>query len=76
MIAFLPLVLLWWNTGIKKLKNIFKNPISNINFLYLGLWILAILMTLSRSAILGMALIFVLLAKDWIKKNKKAAMII
>jgi len=76
LIAFLPLVLLWWNTGIKKLKNIFKNPISNINFLYLGLWILAILMTLSRSAILGMALIFVLLAKDWIKKNKKAAMII
>ncbi len=71
LVAFLPLILLWWNVWLKKLKNIFKFPDQNINFLFVILRIVAIAMTLSRSAIIWVILIFVLLAKDWIRKNKK-----
>ncbi len=66
--------MLWWNTWRKKLKNWIKNPINelinNLNFWLIILWILAIAMTLSRAAIIWVVLIFILLAKDWIRKNK------
>ena len=71
LVAFLPIILLWRNTWLKKLKNIFKNPIKNLNFLLIAIRILAIIMTLSRAAIIWLVLIFALLSKDRIKKNRK-----
>ena len=35
------------------------------------LWILAIILTLSRSALLGMIFVIAMLSKNWIKKHKK-----
>ncbi len=70
LIAFLPMILLWRNTWRKKLKNLIKDPINNLNFWFIVLWILAIAMTLSRAAIIWVVLIFILLAKDWIRKDK------
>ncbi len=74
LVAFLPLILLWWNIWLKKIKNIIKNPLWNVNIGFTLLWILAIAMTLSRAAIVWVILIFVLLAKDWIKKYKKISL--
>lgn len=71
LIAFFPLVLLRRGNWLKKIKNLFQNPIWNLDLLYVLLRILAIIMTLSRSAIIWIALIIALLAKNWIKKNKK-----
>ncbi len=71
LIAFLPLILLWWNTGLKKLKDIFTNPLQNLSILFVALRILAIALTLSRAAIIGVVLIFALLAKDRIREHKK-----
>ncbi|HPK28191.1 MAG TPA: O-antigen ligase family protein, partial [Candidatus Absconditabacterales bacterium] len=71
--AFFPLILLRRGSGIKKIKKVFQNPIGNLDILYVVLRVLAIAMTLSRSAIIGVALIIILLAKDRIKKNKKIA---
>jgi hypothetical protein len=73
LIAFLPLVLLWWWKWLDKIKSIIKNPFWNLDILFVILRILAIVMTLSRSAIIWMILIIWLLSKDWIKKNKKIA---
>jgi len=74
LIAFLPVILLWrWN-WLKKIKYIIKNPFKNLNILFVILRILAIALTLSRAAIIATILIFILLAKDWIKKNKKVSM--
>ena len=71
--AFFPLVLLRRWRWIKKIKKVFQNPIWNLDILYVVLRVLAIAMTLSRSAIIWVALIIILLAKDRIKKNKKIA---
>lgn len=73
LIAFLPLILLWWSKWKQKLKDIIKNPLWNLNILLIFLWVLAIWLTLSRAAILWMILAFVLLSKDLIKKHKKIA---
>jgi len=73
LIAFLPLVLLWWGKWLYKIKSIIKNPFWNLDILFVILRILAIAMTLSRSAIIWMILTIWLLSKDWIKKNKKIA---
>jgi len=71
LVAFLPLILLfgWWTR--QELKNFIKNPLGNLNFLFTILWIVAILMTLSRSAILWTVIVFAFLSKNWIKKHKK-----
>lgn len=71
LVAFLPLVLLWrWN-GFLWIKEFIQNPRKNLNFLLVVLWLAAIWMTLSRSAILWTLLIFVLLWRNWIKNHKK-----
>lgn len=75
LVAFLPLILLWFKWKTNKISDIIKNPFAHINILVILLWILAIVMTLSRAAILGMVLIFVLLSKDRIKRNKKISII-
>lgn len=71
LIAFLPMILLWRGNWVKKIKDILKNPLKNLNILFVLLRVLAIALTLSRAAIIWMVLIFVLLAKDRIKRNKK-----
>ena len=80
LVAFLPLILLWRSKWVKsigwlfeKIKNIFLMPTQSSSILFVVLRILAIAMTLSRAAVIGAILVFVLLAKDWIKKNKKTS---
>jgi len=71
LVAFLPLILLsWWWTW-QELKNFIKNPGKNLNFLLTILWLVAIAMTLSRSAILWTVVVFAFLARNWIKEHKK-----
>lgn len=71
LVAFLPLILLLWWWTWQELKDFFRNPIKNLNFLLTILWLVAIVMTLSRSAILWTVVVIAFLAKDWIKKHKK-----
>ena len=58
LVAFLPLILVFWGGTRQDLKNFIKNPIANLNFLLTILWIVAIAMTLSRSAILWTIIVF------------------
>lgn len=71
LIAFLPLVMLFFGGKIQDLKDFIKSPRKHINFLMTILWILAIILTLSRSALLGMIFVIAMLSKNWIKKHKK-----
>lgn len=73
LVAFLPLILLWWWKWLDKIKDVAKNFLWNLDVLFALLRVLAIAMTLSRSAIIGMVLIVWLLSKELIKKNKKIA---
>ncbi|MCF7835196.1 hypothetical protein K9M48_04070 [Candidatus Gracilibacteria bacterium] len=59
LVAFLPVILLF-----------FKNLNKKIKYGFIGLWVVAILLTLSRTAILGGAFVFILLNINWIRKNK------
>lgn len=71
LVSFLPLILLWrWWTR-QDLKDFIKSPRKNLNFLLTVLRIVAICMTLSRSAILWMAVVFAFLGRKWIKEHKK-----
>jgi len=71
LVAFLPIILLLFKVQIKKWKEIIKLKSKDIwNLIFVWLWILAILFTLSRSAILWWALVFILLNIDRIRKNK------
>ena len=73
LVAFLPLILLlrWWS--LKELKNFIKNPKWNLNFLLTILWIIAIILTLSRSAILWTIVVCLFVSRDWIKSHKKVS---
>jgi len=71
LVAFLPLILLLWWWTRQELKNFIKNPNKNLNFLLTILWFVAIVLTLSRSAILWTAVVVAFLARDWIKEHKK-----
>lgn len=80
LVAFLPLITLWRSNGVKsirwfleKIKNAFLMPTQGSSILLVLLWIIAIAMTLSRAAIIGAVLIFILLGKNWIRKNKKTS---
>jgi hypothetical protein len=73
LVAFLPLILLWWWWTWEELKDFLKSPRKNLNFLLTILRIVAIILTLSRSALLWMVLVFALLGKNWIKNHKKAS---
>jgi hypothetical protein len=71
LVAFLPIILFLFKIQIKKWKEIFKLKYKDIwNLIFVWLWILAILFTLSRSAILWGAIVFILLNIDRIRKNK------
>lgn len=69
LIAFLPMILLFFGEKIKNLKTI--SLFQRINIGIIALRILAIGMTLSRSAILGGILILILLNWKTIKTQKK-----
>lgn len=73
LVAFLPLILMFWGWTRQDLKNFLKNPFKNLNFLFTIIWIIAIVMTLSRSAILWTIIVFVFLARNWIKQHKKVS---
>lgn len=74
LIAFLPLIMLFCGGALKDLKDFLKSPRKNINFLLTILWIFAIILTLSRSALLGMIFVIAMLSKNWIKKHKKLSL--
>jgi hypothetical protein len=69
LVAFLPIVLLLFKVQVKRWKDLFKSK-SFLNLIWIFIWIIAILFTLSRTAILWWALVFLLLNIDWIRKNK------
>lgn len=71
LVAFLPLILLLWWWTWQELKNFIKNPGKNLNFLLTILWFAAIVLTLSRSAIVWSAVVIAFLARNWIKEHKK-----
>ncbi|MDR0283077.1 MAG: hypothetical protein LBI53_07525 [Candidatus Peribacteria bacterium] len=88
MIAFLPTILFLFtpfregerggfyeqegflNKFLFKLKSL--TPLQRINISFIALWIVAIILTLSRSAILIGALILIFLNRNYIKTHKKA----
>ncbi len=77
LIAFLPIVLLSFKVKINKWKEIFNWKNKQFwNLTLMMVWILAILFTLSRTAILWWAFVFILLNINWIKKNKIKSSII
>jgi len=77
LVAFLPIILLLFKIKIKKWKDLLKLNQKEIwNLIFISLWIIAILFTLSRSAILWWALVFLLLNIDRIRKNKLKTWII
>jgi len=73
LVAFLPLVLLLWWWTRQDLKLFIKNPSKNLNFILSILWLVAIAMTLSRSAILWAVVVLAFLSKNWIKEHKKTS---
>ena len=77
LVAFLPIILLLFKVKIRKWKDLLKLKQKEIwNLIFILLWILAILFTLSRTAILWWALVFLLLNIDRIRKNKLKTWII
>ncbi len=73
LIAFLPLIMLWCGWTWNELKEFIKHPKQNLNFLLTIIWIIAIGMTLSRSALIWLIFIIAMLSKNWIKRHKKAS---
>lgn len=73
LVAFLPLILL-----INKYRRFFKNSKYNeyCKYWIIWLWILAILFTLSRTAILWSAIVFIVINLERIRKNKLKSWII
>lgn len=69
LIAFFPTILLFFWERIKNIKQI--NLWQRINISIIILWIVAILLTLSRSAILGGILILIIVNRKYIKTKKK-----
>jgi len=71
LVAFLPIILLLFKVKFKKWKELLKWRDKEIwSLIFVFLWILAILLTLSRTAILWWALVFVLININRIRKNK------
>lgn len=71
LVAFLPIILLLFNVQAKRWKDLFKLKSKEIwNLIFVLMWLLAILLTLSRTAILWWALVFILLNINRIRKNK------
>lgn len=71
LVAFLPIILLLFKVQMKRWKELFKlNSKEILSLIFVFIWILAIVFTLSRGAILWWAIVFVLLNIKWIKKNK------
>lgn len=69
LVAFLPIIILLFKVQVKKLWELLKLK-NNLNLICIIIWVLAILFTLSRTAILWWALVFLLLNIDRIRKNK------
>ncbi len=77
LVAFLPIILLLFKVQAKKWKELLMwKSNETINLIFVLLWILAILLTLSRTAILWWALVFILLNINRIRKNKLKTWII
>lgn len=77
LIAFLPIILLSFKVKINRWKEILNWGNKQFwNLILVIVWILAILFTLSRAAILWWAFVFILLNINWIKKNKIKSWII
>lgn len=75
LVAFLPIIILLFKVQVKKLWELLKLK-NNLNLICIIIWVLAILFTLSRTAILWWALVFLLLNIDRIRKNKTKTWII
>jgi len=69
LVAFLPIIILLFKVQARKIKELLKLK-SMRNLIWITIWILAILFTLSRTAILWWALVFLLLNINRIRKNK------
>jgi len=72
--AFLPLIFFRRKPKIKKIKELINlNPQKILHISFILIWITAIILTLSRSAILGSIIAMIAIHKDKIKWNKKSA---
>ena len=69
LVAFFPLILLFFGEKIKNLKQI--SLFQWINIGIICLWIIAMIMTLSRAVILWGILVLIILNRKTIKTNKK-----
>ena len=77
LVAFLPIILLLFKVQVKNWKELVRLKSNEIiNLIFVLLWILATLLTLSRTAILWWALVFILLNVNRIRKNKLKTWII
>lgn len=74
LIAFLPLVFLFFKQKFKDIKDLlFKNKAIILNIFVILLWILAILLTLSRTAFIGGIVGLMIINHQRIKHHKKLA---
>lgn len=77
LIAFFPLILFWRKRKRNKIKELFWiSPQKLINMWFVTLWIISILATLSRTALIGGAVAFALINKKRINQHKKVTWII
>jgi len=72
LIAFLPAILYFCKQKITSIKNIFTNNTTNIiNISIIILWLLAILLTLSRTAFIGWIISIAIINIQRIRKHKQ-----
>lgn len=77
LVALFPVALLWRKPTIKKLKDVIKLNIHEIlNIWILLAWVAAIVLTLSRTALIWWVIALLFVNKKWIIKNKKTSAII
>lgn len=74
LIAFLPIIVLFFRQRLTSIKNLFTaNKKTILNIAVIALWIIAIILTLSRTAFIGGIIALALLNIQWIKAHKKRA---
>lgn len=71
LVAFLPIVIMFFKTKISWIRSILKDRCALINSLIIGLWLAAIVLTLSRSAIVWMMVVVILMFRKRIQKHRK-----
>lgn len=74
LVAFLPIIIFSFKSRIISLKLFFKDTCAMTNAAIVAIWVAAIVMTLSRSAVVWSLVVVLFLFRSWIKKHRKIAL--